>query len=76
MRHERWDQLRQVVTDEVLGEIVPTARYDTLAETIRGRLAPLRGDASIGVTLAMPENPEHDAAMAGIVAQLQQGPLR
>ena len=76
VRHERWDQLRQVVTDEVLGEIVPTARYDTLAETIRGRLAPLRGDASIGVTLAMPENPEHDAAMAGIVAQLQQGPLR
>lgn len=74
VRHERWDRLPQVVTDEVLGEIVPTARYDALAETIRGRLAPLGDEVSVGVTLAMPENPDHDPLMAGIVEQLQDGP--
>ncbi|MDG3012268.1 TIGR03617 family F420-dependent LLM class oxidoreductase [Rhodococcus sp. D2-41] len=72
VRRDAWDRLGSVVTDEVLGAIVPTARYDTLAEVIRGRLAPVASSGmSVGVTLALPDNPDHDHLMADVVAQLQ-----
>ncbi|RVW02645.1 TIGR03617 family F420-dependent LLM class oxidoreductase [Rhodococcus xishaensis] len=67
VRRDEWDRLRDVVTDEVLGEIVPTARYDTLADVIRRRLD---GKART-VTLTLPDNPELDRGMADVVAQLQ-----
>ncbi|RVW05939.1 TIGR03617 family F420-dependent LLM class oxidoreductase [Rhodococcus spongiicola] len=67
VRRDEWDRLRDVVTDEVLGEIVPTARYDTLADAVRRRL----DGVARTVTLALPENPELDRRMADVVAELQ-----
>ncbi|WP_137726257.1 TIGR03617 family F420-dependent LLM class oxidoreductase [Prescottella subtropica] len=73
VRHDRWDRLRDVVTDDILGTLVPTARYDRLADVIRERLEPVRAfGVSTGVTLALPENPDHDRFVADVVAELQQ----
>ncbi|WP_336882509.1 TIGR03617 family F420-dependent LLM class oxidoreductase [Rhodococcus globerulus] len=75
VRYKQWDRLPQVVTDDILGEVVVTASYANLTETISRRLAPLGGDTTLGVTLAMPENPDHDRMMAEIVEELQTGPI-
>jgi probable F420-dependent oxidoreductase len=69
VRSEDWDRLRGIVTDDVLGAIVPTARYAELADVVRGRL----DDVAQSVTLALPENPDHDRRMADVVAELQTG---
>lgn len=69
VRRGDWDRLRYIVTDDVLDEIVPTARYDTLADVIRRRL----GQVARSVTLALPEDPAHDRSTAAVVAELQAG---
>lgn len=71
VRDGRWDRLIEVVTDEVLDSVVLSARYGDLAETITRALAPLPAGMTAGVTLAMPEDPRHDRAMAGAVMRLQ-----
>ena len=71
VRGDRWDRLPEVVTDEVLDAIVLSARYGGLAEAIVDRLAPLPAGMTAGVTLAMPDDPDHYEAMAGVVARLQ-----
>ncbi|WP_010541297.1 TIGR03617 family F420-dependent LLM class oxidoreductase [Dietzia alimentaria] len=71
VREGQWDRLPHVVTDEVLDEIVLTARYGDLADAIRDRIAPLPGGMTTGVTLAMPDDPDFDGAGAGVVARLQ-----
>ncbi|WP_430331916.1 TIGR03617 family F420-dependent LLM class oxidoreductase [Rhodococcus sp. ACT016] len=73
VRRDEWERLRAVVTDDVLGEIVPTARYDELAEVIRRRLDGVAAGSCAGVTLALPENPEHDGLMSDVVAELRAG---
>lgn len=67
VRRDEWDRLRDVVTDDVLGEIVPTARYDALAEAIRRRL----GGVARTVTLALPADPASDRKIADVIADLQ-----
>ncbi|CAM3068074.1 TIGR03617 family F420-dependent LLM class oxidoreductase [Prescottella defluvii] len=67
VRHQDWDRLRDIVTDDVLGTVVPTARYDALADTVRSRL----DGVARSVTLALPENPDQDRRMAEVVAELQ-----
>ncbi|WP_433611802.1 TIGR03617 family F420-dependent LLM class oxidoreductase [Prescottella agglutinans] len=69
VRRENWDRLRDIVTDDVLGAIVPTARYAELADVVRGRL----DGVAQSVTLALPENPDHDRRMADVIAELQAG---
>lgn len=69
VRRDDWDRLRGIVTDDVLATVVPTARYDTLADAVRERL---HGVAQ-SVTLALPENPDHDRRMADVVAELHAG---
>lgn len=71
MRDGRWDRLTEVVTDEVLDSVVVSARYGDLAETILRRVARLPAGMAAGVTLAMPDNPDRDRAMAGVVAHLR-----
>ena len=72
VRGDQWDRLSEVVTDEILNAIVLTAPYPELADGIRERLAPLPGGMTAGVTLAMPQDPDHDGAMADVVARLQE----
>ncbi|WP_305094598.1 TIGR03617 family F420-dependent LLM class oxidoreductase [Prescottella sp. R16] len=72
VRENRWDRLPDTVTDDVLAGLVPTARYDRLAQAIGERVEPLRAHGvSPGVTLALPENPGHDRLVADVVAELQ-----
>lgn len=71
VRTSEWERLRDVVTDEILDTIVPTARFDDLAEVIVRRLDPLnRAGFSIGVTLALPDDPEKDALMTRVIDDL------
>lgn len=71
VRDGRWDRLPAVVTDEALDSVVLSAQYGDLAETIMHALAPLPTGMASGVTLAMPDDPDQDRAMAGVVAQLR-----
>ncbi|WP_420880053.1 TIGR03617 family F420-dependent LLM class oxidoreductase [Rhodococcus sp. (in: high G+C Gram-positive bacteria)] len=69
VRRDDWDRLRDIVTDDVLATVVPTARYDALADAVRERI----DGVAQSVTLALPENPDQDRRMADVVAQLQTG---
>ncbi|EME16633.1 TIGR03617 family F420-dependent LLM class oxidoreductase [Rhodococcus triatomae] len=71
VRRDDWHRLSEVVTDDVLSAVVPTARYDALAAVVRERIAPLQG-VDVGVTLALPDDPADDAAMAEVVAELRR----
>ncbi|UTT47942.1 TIGR03617 family F420-dependent LLM class oxidoreductase [Rhodococcus gordoniae] len=72
VRRDEWNRLRSVVTDDVLCEVVPTARYSDLAAVIRDRLAPVEASGmSVGVTLALPDDPGHDPLIAEVVAELK-----
>ncbi|GAA4803709.1 hypothetical protein GCM10023353_02550 [Tomitella cavernea] len=41
VRRDDWGRLRLLVTDDVLDMLVPTARYDSLAEVVARRVAPV-----------------------------------
>ncbi|WP_246098283.1 TIGR03617 family F420-dependent LLM class oxidoreductase [Rhodococcus spelaei] len=68
VRRDSWSELREVVTDDVLDAMLPTAPYSRLAEVIRDRV----GGRADAVTLALPSDPEHDALMAEVVGQLHE----
>ncbi|QBJ97953.1 TIGR03617 family F420-dependent LLM class oxidoreductase [Rhodococcus sp. ABRD24] len=68
-RRDDWSALPSVVTDEILEQLVPTARYGELPVVVRERLA----GVADGVTLALPEDPAHDRRMARVVAELRAG---
>ncbi|MFE3545794.1 TIGR03617 family F420-dependent LLM class oxidoreductase [Nocardia sp. NPDC059177] len=70
VRGDQWQRLPDIVTDEVLDALVPTARYDELASTIRDHL----GSTAHGIAIPLPENPDHDHAMADVVRALQSTP--
>ena len=65
---ERWEDLDRVLPDDVLDTLVPTARYDELAEVLLHRY---RGLAD-GVTVRPPDDPGRDEAVAEVVAALQK----
>ncbi|MFC9516354.1 TIGR03617 family F420-dependent LLM class oxidoreductase [Nocardiaceae bacterium NPDC056970] len=69
VRRDDWDRLRDIVTDDVLAAVVPTARYDALAGVVRERL----DGVAPSVTLALPENPDQDRGMADVIAELHAG---
>ncbi|QCQ90564.1 TIGR03617 family F420-dependent LLM class oxidoreductase [Rhodococcus sp. SGAir0479] len=69
VRCDDWERLEDIVTDEVLATIVPTARYDALAGAVRERLDGI----AQSVTLALPENADQDRCMADVIAELHAG---
>src|SRR5260221_13383916 len=72
IRAERWDDLHEVVTDEVLSTLVPTATYDELSPLLVERF----GHLADGLLLSPPADAAHDAAAAEVVAALQKEPAR
>ncbi|MFC4605757.1 TIGR03617 family F420-dependent LLM class oxidoreductase [Rhodococcus kronopolitis] len=68
VRRDSWSELREVVTDDVLDAMLPTARYSELAGAVRSRVAGLAD----GVTLTLPADPERDPQMASVVAELRE----
>lgn len=70
VRTDDWSSLRDVVTDDAVAALVPSAPYPDLAELIRDRV----GGLADGVTLALPADPADDHLVADVVAELQKSP--
>jgi probable F420-dependent oxidoreductase len=67
IRHDRWDDLGGVLSDEVLDTLVPTGTFDEIPDLLRERFSPL------GQSLLLSPPPEtgDDNAFAAVVASLQ-----
>jgi probable F420-dependent oxidoreductase len=67
IRADRWDELHNLVTDEVLDTLVPTATYQELPKVLHQRY----GSVAQAVLLHLPPGPAHDAALAEAVRGIQ-----
>lgn len=67
IREQRWGDLAELVTDEVLDTLVPQATYDELPDVVGEWF----GDTADGVLVAPPPNDEHDALLAVAVARIR-----
>lgn len=66
-REGRWQEMAQVVSDEMLDTFVPTAPYGEIADLLRERYA----DVSDWITFPMPDDPARDPAARKAIAALQ-----
>ena len=69
IRHERWDDLAALLSDEVLDELVPSATFDELPKVLLERFAGL----GQGLTLSVPASTDDDEPFAEVVAALRAG---
>jgi len=69
IRHDRWDDLAAVLSDEVLETLVPSGTFEELPGVLLDRFAGL----GQGLMLNPPADPSHDDAFAAVVASLQTG---
>jgi probable F420-dependent oxidoreductase len=67
IREQRWSNLADLVTDDVLDTLVPQATYDELPDVAREWF----GDTADGILVAPPPNDEHDRQLAEAVARLR-----
>jgi len=68
IRESRWDDLSNLVTDEVLDTLVPQATYDRLPDVAIEWF----GGLADGVLVAPPPTTEHDDALAAAVQELRR----
>ena len=66
-RSGSWNEMPDIITDEVLEKIVPRGTYADIAAVIRQRYA----DLCTRITFPMPENPADDVPAAAVIRQLQ-----
>jgi probable F420-dependent oxidoreductase len=64
----RWADMKDVVTDDVFGQLVPAGTYDEIAPV----LSEWYGDLVTGLTLRLPDDTADDARLARLVADLQR----
>ena len=69
VRHDRWDDLGRVLSDEVLDELVPSGTFDELPDLVLERFAEL----GQGITIGVPTDPADDDAFRAVVAAIRQG---
>jgi probable F420-dependent oxidoreductase len=69
IRHDRWDDLAGVLSDEVLDTLVPSGTFDELPRVLLDRFAGL----GQGLTVNPPADPSDDEAFAGVIAALREG---
>ncbi|MFC7449527.1 TIGR03617 family F420-dependent LLM class oxidoreductase [Rhodococcus daqingensis] len=67
VRANDWGRLPDLVTDEVLSALSPSARYEALPELIHDRI----GGLADAVTLALPADPAHDVEIARVMRRLR-----
>jgi probable F420-dependent oxidoreductase len=67
IRDDRWDDLADLVSDDLLDTLLPTAPYDELAALLLERY----GALADGILLPTRDDPVHDDQVASVVAQLQ-----
>ncbi len=66
-RENRWEQMKEVIDDEMLDAFVPSGTFDTIVAELERRYAGLAG----AITLVLPEDPAHDAEFSRVVARLR-----
>jgi probable F420-dependent oxidoreductase len=66
-RENRWERMGELVDDALLDTVVPAAPFEELPATLRHWY----GDGGARLTLALPEDPAHDAAFARMLAELR-----
>jgi len=69
IRRDRWDDLADVLSDEVLDTLVPSGTFDELPAILHERFAGL-GD---GIVVSPPADSGDDEAFGAVVAALQEG---
>ena len=69
VRAGRWTETKELVTDEMLDHLVPSAPYGEIADVLREWYGGLAG----GVALPMPQDPAHDAQLRAVVESLRSG---
>jgi probable F420-dependent oxidoreductase len=69
IRHDRWDDLAAVLSDDVLDTLVPSGTFEELPKVLLDRFAAL----GQGLMLNPPADPSHDDAFAEVVASLRSG---
>lgn len=68
IREQRWSDLADLVTNEVLDTLVPQATYDELPEVAEEWF----GDTADGILVAPPPSDEHDRQLSAAVARLRE----
>lgn len=68
-RSGRWDDMAEVITDDMLDALVPQGTYDEIADVLLDAYGGLTG--SIGIN--PPDDPAEDGAVAEIIRALQAG---
>lgn len=67
-RQQRWAEMEQHVTDEMVHEIAVVATYDTLAEAVASRYAGLCDRVEFSIPV---EDPDDEALLAEMIRQIQ-----
>jgi hypothetical protein len=67
IRHDRWDDLSGVLSDEMLGTLVPCGTFEELPNLLRERFTAL----GQSLLVSPPADAADDAAFAAVVASLQ-----
>jgi probable F420-dependent oxidoreductase len=69
IRHDRWDDLAGILSDEVLDTLVPGATFDELPALLRDRF----GGLGQGIVVSPPPDSGDDDAFGSVVASLRAG---
>jgi probable F420-dependent oxidoreductase len=67
VRHDRWDELADVLSDDVLDTLVPCGTFDELAPLLMDRF----GGLGQGLLVSPPADPADDDAFAAVIAALR-----
>jgi probable F420-dependent oxidoreductase len=68
VRENRWSDLTSLMTDEMMDIMVPCAPWNELGSKLRE----IYGGVAEALTIAIPNDPADDEAIAGVVARLQE----
>jgi probable F420-dependent oxidoreductase len=69
VRHDRWDDLAEVLSDEILDTLVPCGTFEELPAVLLERFAGL----GQGIVVNPPADPRDDAAFRAVVEALRRG---
>jgi len=67
-RENRWDRMSEIIDEEMLDAFIPSATYADIPDELERRFGGLSGY----ITMMMPEDPAHDAAVGDVVARLHR----
>jgi len=67
-REGRWQEMKSLVTDEMLDRLLPSGSYAEIADVLREWY----GGLATRITFPMPADPAHDAQAAKVIRSLQE----